>query len=318
MDTQYALFDNKLLLGRWTMGLFPTGEAEVTDINLTPDLTEAETILQQQYAAFEALAPGDEPQTVRPAEANEKIFSLEQVLIFRRGQEQWLYSAPQRPFWGKRKTAKSRYLTLSCPERDEDLAIQLLNDLDGDIARMCATLIVSTTLSDKKTKSLLPVKALRTFLPQGLQERKIDIRSIKTSPAHPHLLLIAAAVLDEEKWFDGGGLIFSYDLLLNLPYNLQSHDEFSFSADGEWLTIRSSDLSGTESQLHLHNLTTDQTIGFNVTFAADLPGYDWSADSQWLLRAEAGFLHIYAPTHGYQRLIVHEYPRCKIAVWINK
>ena len=36
------------------------------------------------------------------------------------------------------------------------------------------------------------------------------------------------------------------------------------------------------------------------------------------LRTEAGFLHLYAPLYGYQRLVVHEYPSCNFAAWINK
>jgi hypothetical protein len=185
--------------------------------------------------------------------------------------------------------------------------------------------IVLTTISTLQTENLLPVEAPASLLPESIEERKIAIRTIKTSPAHPDLLLIAAAILDEEQLSDSGGLIFSFDmqdekirLLLNLPYNLRPYDEFSFSPDGEWLTVKSTDRSGIMSQLHLQHLASDQTIVLNSTYPSGYPGYDWSADSQWLLRTEARFLHLYAPAFGYQRLVVHEYPGCNFAAWINK
>ena len=37
LKAQYELFDNGLLLDRWTLGLAPVGEAQVTDINVSPD-----------------------------------------------------------------------------------------------------------------------------------------------------------------------------------------------------------------------------------------------------------------------------------------
>lgn len=728
MDTQYELFDAKLLLDRWTFGLEPIGNAEITDITVSPDLTEAEVFLVQNYLTTVALPLIAQENLAGLAEAKQDTITLKKVLIFRRGADQWLYSAPQQMFWGNRKMTKSRYLTLSYPERDEELAKRLLDDLDEDVAAMCASLpevnctsdlhlrirmetdphslvetadpaimlrpaathglslptpslvgtpsdedgyqalrrayaahvvttaittsvnytccangllyqalldkqlsrlglrlwppgipefrtafnnspigtvdmqhlwrsepvphptdpatlqvyalvnyftgvapdrsiasmqrglgkthslqawllqyisassrftagiqrdwlhhvadyyaqipaplplpeqdiqllcdnengddatllrydpaadvwtaelsnrsfvfmnplpddnglllqehqdqpeqsrillwrngleadvfgrtvgdglfrtipgsqglvlfisednlgwtlfrllssnlcdsigciirtlysppiwspdgnrtivrtgkqtlwladatgreqtffgsgiapfwldedragylqtgrrepdansfIVLTTISDMQTEILLPVKAPLALLPEGIEERKIAIRTIKTSPAHPELLLIAAAILDEEQWSDSGGLIFSYDmrdekirLLLNLPYNLRSYDEFSFSPDGEWLTVKSTDRSGMMSQLHLLHLATDQTIVLNSTYPSGYPGYDWSADSQWLLRTEMGFLHLYSPAFGYQRLVVHEYPSCNFAAWINK
>ncbi len=185
--------------------------------------------------------------------------------------------------------------------------------------------IVLTSLSNSQTQFSLPVEALYPHLPDGVQKRNLSIRSIKVSPAFPDLLLIAAAIIEEEGNSDDGGLLFSYDLhseevtlLVNLPYNLRPYDEFSFSPDGEWLTVKSSARSSSRSQLHLHHLAGQGTIVLNSTYPFGFPGYDWSKDGQWLLHTEAGFLHLFAPDHGYQRLVVHEYPSCNFAAWIDK
>jgi Tol biopolymer transport system component len=117
------------------------------------------------------------------------------------------------------------------------------------------------------------VEALYPHLPDGVQKRNLSIRSIKVSPAFPDLLLIAAAIIEEEGNSDDGGLLFSYDLhseevtlLVNLPYNLRPYDEFSFSPDGEWLTVKSSARSSSRSQLHLHHLAGQGTIVLNSTY----------------------------------------------------
>jgi hypothetical protein len=168
------------------------------------------------------------------------------------------------------------------------------------------SLLVLATFNDSQTNVLLPAEAATSLLPLGMANREFAIRAINTSPAHPSLLLIAVAILDSEHWHDVGGSIFSYDLheeklrlLLNLPYNFWPYAEFSFSPDGELLSVRSIDHSKLMSQLHFHHLTNDQTILMNTTYPTAYPGYDWSASSQWVLRMEEGFLHLYAPTYPF-------------------
>ena len=95
------------------------------------------------------------------------------------------------------------------------------------------------------------MEALYEHLPEGVQKHNLSIRSISISPAFPDILLIAAAITEEEQQSDkvpysaNGALLFSYDLRsgevtlrLDLPYNLRPYDEFSFSPDGEWLTVK--------------------------------------------------------------------------------
>ena len=141
---QHALFEGGLLQDRLPLGLTAVGSPQIADVTVSPDLTEAELILEQQYTS-EKPAPDTfdnvkQVTSLRKAEEKQEAFTLTQVLIFRRGRERWLYSPPRQEFWGDWQTIRSRYLTLSYPQREAEFAERLLYDLEEDIARMCATL----------------------------------------------------------------------------------------------------------------------------------------------------------------------------------
>ena len=97
-------------------------------------------MLQQRYSTAANLSQKAERNFTSLAEAEEISITLERILVLRRGRERWLHFAPQRSFWGNWQTAHSQYITLSYPQRDEELAEQLLDDLDQDVADMCNAL----------------------------------------------------------------------------------------------------------------------------------------------------------------------------------
>lgn len=133
---QEQLVEVGVLFDRTGLGLrlLPAGGPEsagdqrltVKDVNLSPDLTAAEVVVEQAYAA--AVGNGL-TETVR----------LEQVGVYRQGPNRWLYAPPEdeAAYWGPWSTVSGRYLTLSFPERDGTVARRLAGDLEARLAALC-------------------------------------------------------------------------------------------------------------------------------------------------------------------------------------
>jgi hypothetical protein len=67
----------------------------------------------------------------------------------------------------------------------------------------------------------------------------------------------------------------------------------------------------------LIDIQTVRQRGLTSDFPCAFPGYDWSADSQWLLRAGDGFVHFLNPANNDQALFVHDFGSCSFAAWVN-
>jgi hypothetical protein len=265
---------------------------------MTPDLCESTNCIIRSLYSPPIWSPDGQKTIVRTGK--QTLWLADAT-----GRNQTFFAAGTAPFW--RDDNRVGYLYRESKNADEEASI------------------VITNINNAQSEYLITGSKWRSSIPAELASRPQELRAMKISPAYPDLLLGAAAILDDEQKSEDGGLIFSYDLhedelrlLLSLPFNLRAHAEFSFSPDGKWVTIQSTDHSGTRSQLYLYNLANDQVIVSNITPLSGNPSYDWSADSQWVVRPESGYLHLLAPRYGYQRLVVHEYPRCNFAAWINR
>ncbi len=134
------VFGEQLLFDRSPLGLSPTegslpviltagdeetpaGERPVT-IDFSPDLNEATVTLAQPYRI----------------DASGETIVLRQTTVFRRGDSRWLLAPPLDEFWGEWITSEGDYLSLIYPRRDEAIAGRLAEDIDRQIADMCATL----------------------------------------------------------------------------------------------------------------------------------------------------------------------------------
>lgn len=190
--------------------------------------------------------------------------------------------------------------------------------------------IVIGSLADETAERFLPFTVLAPVLPPGVAAANLLVRATAPDPHNPNLLLIVAAVYDGDN--EAGddavarpAMLLSYDLqsgeaLLReeLRYELSAFNPLDFSPDGRWLVIKSMARMGSRAQLLVHHIASRETRLITSTFPFHSPRYDWSADGRWLLRAEEGYLHLFAPDFDYHRIIVHDYPFCDFAAWVNR
>ena len=166
------------------------------------------------------------------------------------------------------------------------------------------------------TARLLPA------LPPEARLRPLKIQDMAANPHNPEEILVALVYADEER---EGAFVVAYDrilqtsrLLLTLPYKITPTRPLQFSPNGRFLTIQSFAQADATWTLDFYDLTTDEPFRLTSDFVFTLPGYDWSADEQWLLRVGDGYLHLYSPGQNLDRLVVYpNFPRCNFAAWVN-
>jgi hypothetical protein len=182
---------------------------------------------------------------------------------------------------------------------------------------------VVAALADRQLYTWLPLAELASALPAQLHLNNLTIRAVTAAPNDPNLLFIAVSV--RSRFREIRTLLFSYDkaaaqieLLYETPFTLGFYRPLTFSPDARWLVTTTFAHTATLSELFLYDMFTGKTqlLGSNHLFSA--LEYDWSADSQWLLRLEDGFLHLMSPLDGTQRVVVHELPGCAYAAWVNR
>ena len=186
--------------------------------------------------------------------------------------------------------------------------------------------IVAVSAATGEVTILLRLADLQAAVPAEVELDRLSIRAIVAAPADPDILFIALAPSDDDGGeAEAGALIFSYNrrtgvvsLRLRLDHYLSPFSPLLFSPDGRWLVLQSFARPKTLWQLHLHDVASGQTHALTSSYIFAFPGFDWSADGRWLLRVEEGFLHVLAPAHDYEQMIVHDFPGCNFAAWINK
>jgi hypothetical protein len=106
-----------------------------------------------------------------------------------------------------------------------------------------------------------------------------------------------------------------------LVFTPTGYRPFSITEDGrKILTVYFDDPVMSRWLLRLYDIERKDTLSINLNFPlypAPFPYYDWSADNQWLLLVDNGYMRLVAPDHGYERLITHGFEACRYAGWIN-
>jgi hypothetical protein len=132
---QNELFQAGLLLDRAPFGLHTAPGAQMPlatedsalNIIFSPDLMAAEMVTEQ-------------PFTINIGHGLTETVTLQETAVYRLGRERWLLAPPENDFWGTKESQQGARLRVSYPERDADLAIRLLPDLERKLDEMCRTL----------------------------------------------------------------------------------------------------------------------------------------------------------------------------------
>lgn len=171
------------------------------------------------------------------------------------------------------------------------------------------------------------------------------IMYISASPAHPNLLFLAGTpvtggagkfyVLKLQLEEEAGTVstntrITRVDVLLTLddlpvgnPATLTptGYPPFSITPDGRHLTVvRFADSVTNTWVLYVHDIVRGETrvITMNYpVYPSPFPFYDWSADGNWLLLVDKGFLRLIAPDYEYERIITHDFAACRYPAWVE-
>jgi hypothetical protein len=127
LAAQRELMAAGLLFDRRPLGLYrQPGPAATPEVILSPNLTEAEVIV-------------DQPFTIQVGNGITETVILRQTAVYRLSQEQrWLLAPADHTYWGNWQTRDGRYLTLTYPARDAEVAERLARDLEAKLAEICA------------------------------------------------------------------------------------------------------------------------------------------------------------------------------------
>ncbi len=99
-------------------------QTAVISTTLAPELKRAEVLSEYQYE----FSVGD---------GISDTISLQRTAVYRLGPNRWLLAPPDDEFWGETKTLKTRYFTVTYPERDKEIVQKLVADLEVKWVEYC-------------------------------------------------------------------------------------------------------------------------------------------------------------------------------------
>jgi hypothetical protein len=168
------------------------------------------------------------------------------------------------------------------------------------------------------------------FRPDALAEAEsadlrfghLTINAARASSANPGLLFVAASAADRVPSDTAYVFVLNQDtneteLLTETDYGIDRYSSFTLSPDRRWLTLNSFDNRSSDWQLHLYDSFTGRGQTLSSAYPFTINGHAWSANGQWLLRVQDGFLHMLAPGEGDQLIINHEFSNCSFATWTD-
>ena len=127
-EAQQWLAHHGDFLDRSAFGLSLSPSAPVSPtVTLAPDLRSAELTLPQRYE-------------IGVGNGLTETVTLQQTAVYRLGPDRWLFAPPDDAFWGETATVGGRYVQVTYPARDADVAEPLARDVDAALAEFCRNL----------------------------------------------------------------------------------------------------------------------------------------------------------------------------------
>ena len=190
--------------------------------------------------------------------------------------------------------------------------------------------LAAASTRDDEPHTLVTSEELLAALPEGERPNALGIGvPVIAAPGNSNMVLIFASSYESSTVSAEPpyGVIFVYDWrsrkvqgFIRLERNVAGLP--IVSPDGRWLAQNTWDGAGAHTSLILFNLDRgeSQTFAFTPRSRDILGGlqYDWSSDGRWLQVLDDGVLHLIAPDHEYEHVVVPESPGCVSAAWINR
>jgi hypothetical protein len=128
LEEQTQLLERGWILDRPLMGLFVLDDPpDIKEINISDDRRSAQVVVEDRYRV------GD-------AELAQELVVLQRTDTFR-WDKGWLWAPPPDDYWGKRinHSSSDQQLTVEYPDRDSDLVLRLISDLEILFNELCNT-----------------------------------------------------------------------------------------------------------------------------------------------------------------------------------
>lgn len=181
---------------------------------------------------------------------------------------------------------------------------------------------------------LVSLAELMEDVPEDERPSQADIVFVTMNPADLNELLIVTSEVGRTQ----AGFLFGYDLTSQEvtvyltpvgsepgviswhPFSRFAVEQYDVSPDGRYfLTFgQAFESAAIGYQLHLFDFQTNevQLLSLHEKYPYSASRYvDWSANGRWLVTAQDGYLRLFAPESGTERLLISDSMRCEQAVW---
>lgn len=171
--------------------------------------------------------------------------------------------------------------------------------------------LVADAETAEATTVLLQWEEIVNHLPVGYEQTPFQFWQITAVPGQPHLLLLvltteAASGVPEIPWQGATHLLLyewathTWRKTISLTGKAWS---LNWSPKGEQVLVQAT--RGYNSVLDTADWRVVDSWEHTVAPPPSASGYTWSADGQWLVGLNNGFLTLNAPAYGYQRVVLN-------------
>jgi hypothetical protein len=205
--------------------------------------------------------------------------------------------------------------------------------------------VMLASLADPRPRQILAPSALAAAAGYRWPEQPIFVNHLISHPGRPNALFIGGILYsppgdgrNDNREFRLFSLqvppdapAHSLKLLLSLKsvpngyssmLNANGAVPFSFSPDGRWiLTSQAKGSAPGGWLLYLYNIEEGRLATYLTGHPPESFRYlffDWSADGEWLVVVDDGFLRLFAPDYDYEQRVPLEQPVCGQVAWLNK
>ncbi len=108
-------------------------------------------------------------------------------------------------------------------------------------------------------------------------------------------------------------------LFRQLARQTEQFPQVSLTENGRFLVLAIPQTTYPHWYINVHDLSNSWLHTYPAPFYDPrASGFDWSADGEWLVIPNEGFLRLIAPAYNYEQPIFHHITNCSSVAWVNK